>query len=509
MANSTAHDDEHGTIDSNNQDRMPHEAPASPGFAPKRPSRYPGFRRCNPVDAPIEKIDRHRFGAPSKFQVPNPLDLTYWEALKVIEAWQEPEPFQKFAHEMKLSALNCAPTRYYASETAPVVHMLYQETRVIKVQLKVVCDSEVGWNSCTVMLKNDDEWMTFLDYLKSLPVLDFATTGQVGWWVQHQWWKSMNKTFRFSKLPFELRQRILLCAMGKEVYPRPADMTHSQLSLTQGFKAYKSPSYSELRPNIAPTNVSVLCLNKKLAAQTRDLLWQETTKVYYEKQDLSHLWEGPPPPNHLEPFDPVAMRPPQSFHFIRRLKLAFKPMDLVKLFRIIVVPFTEEFHNTYGGYPAGHTGAEIFKNLPCLHFVEFESFWHRSAWEVFEFYHADEVEAWEAEDLFFQNPACRETFTNMVMAFAAEYLQHVKTIRISGIEKLSVRERWENMLNKHSYKDNKPAIEAMKKKFSAMRAEQLPPRCECREYCDTYDYSFGKNPNYMGALADYEFFPSG
>jgi hypothetical protein len=51
----------------------------------KRRHDYPSFRRCDPVDQPIEKQDRDRFGAPLKFQIPNQHDFVYRRALEVVE----------------------------------------------------------------------------------------------------------------------------------------------------------------------------------------------------------------------------------------------------------------------------------------------------------------------------------------------------------------------------------------------------------------------------------------
>ncbi|SMR56704.1 unnamed protein product [Zymoseptoria tritici ST99CH_1E4] len=445
---------------------------------PRKPSKYPGFRRCDAVDAPIQKKDRHRFGAPSKFQVPNPYDMTFWQARKVIEAWQEYDVFQKFAHEMKLSALNCAPTIYYACDTAPVVHMLFQESRVIKVQLKLVCDLELGWGSSTVMLRDGDRWIPLIDYLKSLPVLDFASTGQVGWWVQERWWRSIGGPFRLLDLPPELWQTILLYALGEEVFPRPPDYKHSQLSLTQGFRR---SGFTEDRPNISPTNISVLGLNQVLADVARTLLWGETTKVYHRETELPVLRQ----PGFYVP--DAALAPPQCFRFIRRMKLSLSPMDLITTFRVEVEPFTEDWHAPIDTHnrPSG----ELFRHLPCLKFLELETdaFELRSIdWQGFSVF-SDPDDEHDGVTLH-----CSETVLNMVMAFAAEYLQSVKTVRLTGVVKKSAKDRWEKLLNQASYENNKPILEAMKDEFRKFTRFQVPPICYCAEPCATYDYTYGK-----------------
>lgn len=122
--------------------------------------------------------------------------MVYWEALKLVKEYQQGQPaLTRFANELCLSALNCAPTIFFSYyETEPVVHALFREGLVIKVQLKMVCDLEYGWSSCTVLLRDGDRWISFHDYLETWLYAEY--TGKIGYRIQHRWWESLRKSFR-------------------------------------------------------------------------------------------------------------------------------------------------------------------------------------------------------------------------------------------------------------------------------------------------------------------------
>lgn len=431
----------------------------------KKVHKFPGFWKTDPVDSPMFGHSRHDFQGPLKFQNPNPGDLVYWEARKVVEQYQQEEPFEKFANELFLSALNCAPTVLFSHyETAPVVHALFREGMVAKIQLKLVCDLEMGWSFCTVLVRDDDRWIPLRDLLKTLPDSTVETTGQVGHWIQHRWWQSMGKPFRLLDLPKEIQQQVLLYALGEEVLPQFAwPRSNNVLSITRGtgpkMRPYRGMTSIEW-PNprrVLPTNLSVLRLNKDLAAIATQILWRDTTKVFIE--------------NYLESLREVCTPTILiSNHFMRRMHLILSPMELVDLFHVHIQPFNQGFAEEWW---VDAVEMHCIKSLPNLSFLEIEfpekeynSPWLDSNRRGLEFD--------EGQDGFDQLRApCHQVFVDMIMSFAAPYLQHVKTVRLSGRVLEFSKKKWEQILSKTCFSENKDLIETWKKEFAALGPRDL------------------------------------
>lgn len=430
----------------------PIESPP-PSPPAKKVYKFPGFWKCPPVNKPIFASDRHHFkGGPLKFQIPNPNDTVYWAARTIVQEFHKDQPFQRFANQLHLSALNWAPTVFSSNhETEPVVHALFREGMVVKLQLELTCDIELGWSSSKVLVRDDDRWISLRHFLTTLPRSTVETTGQLGYWIQHRWWKSMAKPFRLMDLPVELQDQILLSALGEKVFPTFGDMYHEKVSITEGTpKRWKHQPETHLLERVLPTNLSVLCLSRDLAVRTKSMMWNDTVKVFQKLATLEYVCR------------PSSSLPREN---LRRMQLSLTPTELIKLFNVDVLPFRCE-----------HTLSEhVLLDLPSLDslVIDFSKEGWSSAWYEFQKLDGAFAGDWEKDGMDLCRAPCQRVFVDMVMAFAAPYLRNIKTIRLTGWTKTSNKREWEQMLNRTAFVDNESQIEARKKTFADLKSNEL------------------------------------
>ncbi|KJX92152.1 hypothetical protein TI39_contig5905g00004 [Zymoseptoria brevis] len=429
----------------------------------KQKHRFPGYKHCDPVDQPIRRHTRHEFGAKLKFQVPNDLDMAYWEALTLVNDVQS--PYERFASPLCLKALNCAPTVFYEGETAPVVHALFQRCRTIKVQIKLVRDAgfDSAWDLATVMLRDGEQWIPFDDYLKVLDPLcerEKAASGEVGYAVQFKWWRSLKKPFWFYDLPPEIGETIILYTLG-------------------------AMGLEMVYPVVPPTNLSVRRLNKDLAEVSRDVLWRKTTKVF----------------SYLSAFETIC-RPviPKQSSWLQRMCLCLKPLEFVQMFKVEIAPFDAHYHQDHRQTldnvqpdAIAHTGSVpvgcFLRSLTSLNYLELEPHSEGSLNPWGEFFNRgagvsdDEISLWSARGMNFRAPPCQKRFMDYVMCYAAEYLQSIKTVRLTGPIKTCIKHKWEDLLNNNAYSTIKPQIEEWKDEVQSLTALELPLRCFCPQTC--------------------------
>lgn len=128
------------------------------------------FMRFPPhaVDHPIREKDRHSFGAPLKIQKAHPFDLVYSAALPILQEYNE-QNFHHAADPLLIEALSISPTLFYGYDTTSAVHLLVRSGTFIKVQLKLVCDLDAGWEAGTVVVRDDERWISLREWLRTLP----------------------------------------------------------------------------------------------------------------------------------------------------------------------------------------------------------------------------------------------------------------------------------------------------------------------------------------------------
>jgi hypothetical protein len=166
------------------------------------------------VEQPIHHESRQDFTHPLKFQIPNTADLALWYIVPILEQYNE-QTLQRQADPLCIEALNVAPTLFHACDTVPVVHCLVRHNFFVKLQLKLVCELDWGWGAARVVVRDDDRWIRFEDFLRKQSEPTMKSYKKAALEVQYCNWRSTGHPFRFMDLPTELQKRILLFAIGE------------------------------------------------------------------------------------------------------------------------------------------------------------------------------------------------------------------------------------------------------------------------------------------------------
>lgn len=434
-----------------------------------------------PVDTPIIATGKEGFGKWLKYQTPHPQDFVFVQAAKVIEMYNSSlSPIEKFAGSMRLEALNAAAATIpiYGCESSPTVHALVREGQVIKVQLKLSRDLLEGWEHSAVMLKDGDRWILLHEYLDGLePVV--SMTGQSGYEIQYNWWKSMCRPFEILKMPQELQDRIWLFAVGERIDPFILNDCGGiiRVSLVQGtridhiYHRSKDPGINRIL-DVEPVNQSLLRLNKSTHHNIKKVLKTHTT-VFWDMEYRDNWFQ--------------CCFPEEFGASIYRVQLAMNYKKLVETFRVRTLPFNIADDETLDRTtPSFRT---ISKAMPNLKFVEI---FFKSDVELSEVGHYNEwltswnprkywdgliwkpdVPDYAALGIEFDRPPCHKVMQDWIMAFAADYLSDIRTVRLTGLIKTCVKEKWEAIINGSESSENEMEIARVQKEAREAHPTEL------------------------------------
>ncbi|KAK4953999.1 hypothetical protein LTR10_008603 [Elasticomyces elasticus] len=279
------------------------------------------------VDNPVMRWGREGFKYPLKIQTPHPYDLVYIYAKAAVNEHNDrliaavTHPLHAFTlkHDpLTLEALSISPTMFYEGgcDSTPAVHVLVRHELFVKIQLKLVCDIEFGWSSITVMVRDDDRWIRFAEFIKTLKGSTMSTVGWSGYHLQYLWWREMKRLAKTSKspgaglevatlpgpmgdlekLPVELHSTMLLHCIGERVMPHQEYVTRGQSQvyvtfITRGenMRLRRSSGYGpgQYAPRaVYQSNTNILRLNKATRDLALEVLNKNTIKVYYERTPL-------------------------------------------------------------------------------------------------------------------------------------------------------------------------------------------------------------------------------
>lgn len=148
----------------------------------------------------------------------------------------------------------------------------------------------------------------------------------------------------------------------------------------------------------------------------------------------------------------------QYFRFMRKVELAATHYDYILYFQVRVAPFRD---TRYLQEPAPATALKTLPNLNHLT-LTFES-------TVTDFYSPWITVAGGFEGQIESHPnivvprlPCQKVLVDWIMCFAAEHVQHIPTVRLSGYVKSSTKQKWEAVLNDKSLRDHSKDIEQQK-----------------------------------------------
>ncbi|TKA78131.1 hypothetical protein B0A55_02713 [Friedmanniomyces simplex] len=465
-----------------------------------REYRPPREAREKYVDNPITRSKRDEFREPLKFQRPHPYDLIFSHAHSILKKYNDQlaeattDPIQSFAYKsdpLRIEALSISPTMFYSGgcDSTAAVHCLVRHDLFIKVQLKLVCDLETGWSSATVMVRDDDRWISLSKFLSTLETSSLSTVGRCGYKLQYLWWRSMKKSSDdaisagqsrqlavtatplgvLGKLPLEIRRLLLLHCIGERVAPQKEDRLNANgqyryvTVLTRGgnFQQMNKSVYDCTGPPLVRrTNESLLCLNSTTSALALQILNEDTIKVY-------------PAPRHLD-------HSQANFHFLRHLQLCFTNREYIDFFRVDLPPFNAQF-----GWTA-NAGADILNDLPLL--SELEIFFRPPT--------SRKASPWEPDSKLSYEPAlfagysgfpCQKVLVDWILCFAADYVKKIPRVKLTGYIKTITKKKWESLLGgRNSAAGVAAVIDEQKKEIRGLRESDLPPACFCPTPCE-YD----------------------
>ncbi|KAK5705974.1 hypothetical protein LTR17_021185 [Elasticomyces elasticus] len=414
------------------------------------------------VDNPVMRWGREGFKYPLKIQTPHPYDLVYIYAKAAVDEHNNQliaaatHPLHAFTlkHDrLTLEALSISPTMFYEGgcDSTPAVHVLVRHELFVKVQLKLVCDIKFGWSSVTVMVRDDDRWIRFAEFLKTLKGSTMSTVGWSGYHLQYLWWREMKRLAKtvksagaglevaalpgpmgdLEKLPVELRSTMLLHGIGERVMPHQEYVTRGQRQvyvtfLTRGENMrLRRSGHDQFPPRaVYQSNTNILRLNKATRALALQVLNKNTIKVYHDRE-------------------PLVMHTSPNYQFLRRLELAFSNIEYINFFRVDVPPFNGADRHT----PTWEaiTGAEVLKDLDLLtelrlHFRPSDET-YTSPWTGSEPYASRRL-------------PCQKVLFDWILCYAAEYVTHIPTVHVTGRVDEDTKEKWELVFNDKSATDH-------------------------------------------------------
>ncbi|KAH9809294.1 thioesterase [Teratosphaeria destructans] len=405
------------------------------------------------VQNPITRSKRSEFYRALKFQVPNPQDAVYWQTKLILEQYNKKSPRHE-SDPLQIEALNVAPTLCVEPyETVPVVHCLVRNELFIKLQLKMVCDVEHGWATSTVMVRDDDRWITLEQLLQGLPDPTMPACTKVFHEAQLRSWRGNGKAFPFTHLAPELQKKILLFAIGEHIEPIYTTRLDPSgtwwrpfLHLTGGTpRDHFVPKNDKTRlARLRPVNAALFQINRATRRLALEVLWTDTTKRYstqHPRENLGIVWQGHPAPPTVSPT--LSFLQPQSLKYMRHIQLDLPNLAYATMFGCPMPPVLDEEPSTLG--PA-------LRALPNLRSLELH--FRSTTDSTYSPWIAVQYDAsWQVEDLQETYPdfewnrlPCQKVLHDWILLWAAEYLLGIPQVCLTGYIKTQIRKKWEAVI---------------------------------------------------------------
>ncbi|KAK4890498.1 hypothetical protein LTR27_010779 [Elasticomyces elasticus] len=448
--------------------------------------RPPRDDRESYVDNPVIRASRKGFKKAFKVQTPHPYDLVFFHAQSVVKDFNAnliataTSPVQSFAYEYdpwNLEALSISPTMFYKDgyESVSAVHCLMRQDYLVKVQLKLVCNIEIGWSSATVMVRDADRWITLAKLLDTLGGSDLKTVGPCGYGLQFLWWRKMQKasnsgiskraqrrlatstdsTGNLEKLPVEIRMKFLMHCLGERVAPKGGwrsdenrQSSRDFTVLTRGDDMKRDPRFPEhddpytIPRVVLPSNVSVLQLNKATRALALEVLNKATIKVYSHPGNLT-------------------IHTKANYNFLQRLELCFENDDYIDFFRVDLRPFNE-----HPRWQLRTAGALMLKDLELLN--ELKIYFFDSANRSHTPWYSEVSDGGQRtrnEWAEYRRLPCQKVLVDWILCFAAEYINAGVSVELNGCIDPEIKTKWESIFNDKGPTDHIAMIEAQREEI--------------------------------------------
>ncbi|GAB1725300.1 hypothetical protein NU195Hw_g4050t1 [Hortaea werneckii] len=138
---------EHGSISGSPFSKR--RSPDSPAVTQRKAEKQLERLLYDPVSRPDFEGCRHDFGDDGLWiQIPNKNDYVFFATVPILEEYNA-QSMHRHYDPLLIEALNIAPTLFYGMDSTSAVHCLVRHELFIKVQLKLVCHLDYGWNAAT------------------------------------------------------------------------------------------------------------------------------------------------------------------------------------------------------------------------------------------------------------------------------------------------------------------------------------------------------------------------
>ncbi|KAK5737660.1 hypothetical protein LTR17_006522 [Elasticomyces elasticus] len=423
----------------------------------------------NSAEVPIIQRDRLAFGIPLTIHIAHEENVVFTAVRALLDEYNS-KSIHSELDPLDLTALSDAATPVHGGKSATTLLLIGRVHTLVKLQAKLVGDE--------VFVRMGDSGMLFRTWLETLPDHRMPGIKSMALEKQYKQWTRSKKPFRFTDLPTELQNRILLYAVGEYVESHVTSRGDMKLTASGGHTAPPSTRryVNPLPHQPPPVNLGLLKLNKATRANALGVLQYETAKRYTSYHGLYELDKKMTPLYHT---------------FLRHVELAMSHLEYFDIFQCQIKPF-----QYYWFQPSNYcirqdeAWATVLSKLPNLQRLEifFMSTVETSysPWVSFEFQDGTSRDEAFPEIDFCRLP-CQKVVVDWIMTFAAKHIlacKKLKTVRLTGYVKDETKYEWEGLLNeKNGEISHVDEIEARKEGIMALPDSAFPPSCLCPHPC--------------------------
>ncbi|KAK1070776.1 hypothetical protein LTR74_003951 [Friedmanniomyces endolithicus] len=437
----------------------------------------PTYTNCDlaktAFETPVIQRDRYAFGGPLLVRIPHPNNIIFTAINELLTEFNKADLHRRL-DPLAVEALTDTPTICYARETESAVFLLGRAQTFIKLQVKLVRESNAPGSPAVVMVRAGNRRYSLRTWLETLPKHRMPDIYRLALELQHQQWRKTGRPFRFEILPAEIRSRIFLFAVGRYVEPSyRSDFfmlkgrweKKVEFNITgKGVSRRVSDGWhvNALHKQLAPVNLGLLELSKATCKECMSALRKDTTKRY---MDLDLV-------DQIPLYIPVPHR-----NFIRRLELALTHADFIEMFHCQIRPFSYD-HQANQLAPI----ANVLRKdcLPLLNHLELRFMSTveptYSPWASYEGYRP-----W---DIDFDRLPCQKVLVDMILCFVSEWVRHIPSIELTGFIKTETKTKWERVFKSKRPRDFDDCIESEKQAVHSLPDSELWVTSFLSQYLD-------------------------